>query len=889
MRKLFLSTALMLLYFIPMAQVAINSDASVPDNSAMLDVKSTAKGILVPRMTAAQRDAIASPAKGLLIFCTDNNLFFSNNGTPASPNWISISSQWASNGANLSYTNGNVGIGTSAPDTRLDVRGSSPDDGGIIQIGNSDVSHKLVLFAGRTNDPNPFIFWKSGDPLRFTTDEGGWSEKMRITGSGQLGLGTAAPDNSAILDINSTAKGILIPRMNQTQRNAIASPASGLMIYQTDNSPAFYYNSGNSASPVWVMNGTGSGWGLSGNSGTSASNFIGTTDNVPLTFRVNNELAGKVDHLLVNTSLGYQTLKSNTTGVNNTAVGHQVLLSNTTGYWNTAIGEMTLYSNTTGNNNTAIGSEALFSNTTGSLNTANGAYALYNNTTGNENTAQGLQALMMNTTGSKNTAVGKDALPNNTAGTYNAAVGYRALYSTTTGEQNTAIGAEALFHNTTGYLNTAIGRSALYFNSAGFYNTATGNGSIYSNTTGNYNTAAGNNSLYANTTGSNNTANGSDALYSNTTGANNTASGSSSLRANTSGSNNTASGNASLSFNTTGYDNAVFGTYAMYNNLTGYLNTTIGYQSLSLNTTGYQNTASGSWALQLNTTGYNNCAIGFVSLPSNTTGIDNTSIGVAALYNNSSGNSNTANGRESLRDNLSDANTAVGYHASQTTSSGFQNTSIGANSLVNNVTGSYNTALGYNTGPNAAGLDNTTCIGIDATATATNMVRIGNVFVNSIGGQVGWTVLSDGRFKDNVKEDVPGLAFINQLRPVTYQINRELINDYTGVNTRKQEQTKQNSTGSSNYKTEPLSETTTGFIAQEVETAAKKIGYNFSGVDAPKNKKDVYGLRYDEFVVPLVKAVQELNAIYETQKITNGELKAQNDELIKRIEKLENK
>ena len=50
-----------------------------------------------------------------------------------------------------------------------------------------------------------------------------------------------------------------------------------------------------------------------------------------------------------------------------------------------------------------------------------------------------------------------------------------------------------------------------------------------------------------------------------------------------------------------------------------------------------------------------------------------------------------------------------------------------------------------------------------------------------------------------------------------------------------------------------------GFIAQEVEQAAKEIGYDFSGVDAPKNANDFYGIRYAEFVVPLVKAVQELS------------------------------
>jgi predicted RNase H-like nuclease (RuvC/YqgF family) len=51
----------------------------------------------------------------------------------------------------------------------------------------------------------------------------------------------------------------------------------------------------------------------------------------------------------------------------------------------------------------------------------------------------------------------------------------------------------------------------------------------------------------------------------------------------------------------------------------------------------------------------------------------------------------------------------------------------------------------------------------------------------------------------------------------------------------------------------------TGFIAQEVEKAASELGFDFSGVDKPKNKDDFYGLRYAEFTVPLVKAVQELN------------------------------
>jgi hypothetical protein len=69
--------------------------------------------------------------------------------------------------------------------------------------------------------------------------------------------------------------------------------------------------------------------------------------------------------------------------------------------------------------------------------------------------------------------------------------------------------------------------------------------------------------------------------------------------------------------------------------------------------------------------------------------------------------------------------------------------------------------------------------------------------------------------------------------------------------------------------------------------AAKELGYDFSGVDKPKNEKDFYGLRYAAFVVPLVKAVQEQQQIIDELKQSNSSKQKWIEELMKRIEKLE--
>ena len=120
-------------------------------------------------------------------------------------------------------------------------------------------------------------------------------------------------------------------------------------------------------------------------------------------------------------------------------------------------------------------------------------------------------------------------------------------------------------------------------------------------------------------------------------------------------------------------------------------------------------------------------------------------------------------------------NTAIGNDALLNNITGNMNTAIGINALISNDTGSQNTALGANAdvGKFAGPLTNATAIGFGAVCDASNKVRIGNIIVDTIEGQVAFTTPSDGRFKINVQNNIPGLSFIMNLRPVTYQVDMD--------------------------------------------------------------------------------------------------------------------
>ena len=152
---------------------------------------------------------------------------------------------------------------------------------------------------------------------------------------GGVGINNPAPHASALLDLTSTSKGLLTPRMTTAQRTSIAAPATGLLVFDTSLNAFWYYDGA-----TWVPLTSGSaGWATTGNAGTvMGTHFIGTTDNVPFSFRVNGIAAGRIDHIGENASLGRSASAALTTGGGNVAVGDSAGASMTASTRNTFVG-----------------------------------------------------------------------------------------------------------------------------------------------------------------------------------------------------------------------------------------------------------------------------------------------------------------------------------------------------------------------------------------------------------------------------------------------------------------------------------------------------------------------------------------------------------------------
>ncbi len=459
----------------------------------------------------------------------------------------------------------------------------------------------------------------------------------------------AQPDASAILDISSTDKGILIPRVTTTLRNAISTTQSGLLVYDTTTESFWYYDNTQADWVEIVVEGNLDIDGLSDGKTDNKSVFLGN-------------LSGSNDNgSNSNSAIGVYSLKSNTSGSFNTAIGFGAANDNTSGSNNTTLGQYAGRLNTEGDYNTIVGSKANYTNQTGSNNTIIGYEAgrsvSAHNKTGN--IFLGYQAgynetgdnkLYIENSNSSIPLIGgdfstKEIYFNGSIKITDGSQGSGKILTsgvdgTATWEQNSAAfdidglsdgkaDASNLFLGNYSGVNddgnnktTGVGINSLYWNSSGTRNTALGYKSSYRNTTGVSNVAIGSEALYFNTTKSNLVAVGDSALYYN---GNNSSSSSHSVY-------NTAVGSRSMLNNTTGHNNTAVGYKSMYSIEGGSHNVSLGHESLTRSVSGDYNIAMGSFSSSYNTHGNYNVNIGYGSDYNNTGGSSNTIIGYKAGF-----------------------------------------------------------------------------------------------------------------------------------------------------------------------------------------------------------------------------------------------------------------
>ncbi len=185
--------------------VAISTDANPPHTSAMLDVRSTSKGLLLPRMTSAQRSAIASPANGLLVYDTDNHKIYQRvNGfwkyILDHDFWIRVG-----NRSQILNFSDSVGIGVLQVEDRFHVGYNALFEGAEVRLNNS-------MLQLKANDVNKGFVQLSGDNIRIGTNSSnasgkfvvrtGGGDRMFVDSDGNVSIGSTLKANGYKLNVD---------------------------------------------------------------------------------------------------------------------------------------------------------------------------------------------------------------------------------------------------------------------------------------------------------------------------------------------------------------------------------------------------------------------------------------------------------------------------------------------------------------------------------------------------------------------------------------------------------------------------------------------------------------------------------------------------------------
>ncbi len=259
---------------------AIGIGSATPAASAVIDMASTTKGMLMPRMTTVNRDAIASPATGLMIYNTTTNLVNIYNGTAwtvagndgttafsfpqgtvtapglyvtgdsntgfyqSSADKLSVTAggtevmRWNTLASAVNYLSATPAATGNGPilaadgsDPNVDLNVNAKGTGAVKMTAQAAGATGLVVKAAASQTADLFQIQNSSNVVQ-----------TEFNSSGYLGIGTTSVAASAMLDLVSTTKGILPPRMTTVNRAAIPAPAEGLTVYNNTTHTLDYYN-----------------------------------------------------------------------------------------------------------------------------------------------------------------------------------------------------------------------------------------------------------------------------------------------------------------------------------------------------------------------------------------------------------------------------------------------------------------------------------------------------------------------------------------------------------------------------------------------------------------------------------------------------------------------
>jgi hypothetical protein len=715
----------------------------------------------------------------------------------------------------------NIGIGLTAPKTKLTVEGSLTLKEQAAADGDTAAYGQLWV---KTATPNQLYF----------TDDAGTDVQL-VAGGATVGSINDLTD--ALVENNSIWLGSDPSGTTDTASYSVAVGTTALDAITTgDNNTAIGYD-------ALTANTTGAN---NVGVGQSALQLLTTGSQNTAVGQGALDAATTVDGI---TAVGHAALSALTTGVQNQGFGHYAGAAVTTGTANTLVGHRAGVAITTGTTNTIVGPTAGDAITTSSGNICIGVDAGGAITTAGSggNLAIGNYAGQHNQTGYRNVAVGSTS--GGGTGSYNVSVGYGAFAANDTGGQNTCVGDASGAAITTGGQNTCIGYAAADGITTGASNTAIGNAALSACTTAGSNTVVGSGAMASSTSASGCVAIGGGAFGGAvTTGANSVAIGINAGYTTTSGASNVLIGYACGDANTTGGGN-----------------TAVGYNALTANTTGTVSTAIGNTALAAQTTGSGNTALGETSLQNLTTSVSNVAIGNNALGDVTTGvGQNVGIGRYAgMKVTTGTSNVYMGYYCGPTATTGASNTAVGNGAYELGTTGSSNTCIGANAGNVITTGSNNSCLGNDADAsgaTVSNEFTLGNTAVDNLRcADTSISALSDERDKAEIA-DLPsnaGLDFVNSLRPVTfYWDNRDWYSDGSSDGS-KITHDYNNDIAKSGQRM--------GFIAQEVKDSISGMKY-MEDSQVVNGTEEKLEFAPAHLITPLVKAIQQLSAEVESLK-----------------------